>query len=138
AVLRQLKIMKSMGVNALRTSHNPPSPQVLRACQELGIVMMVEAFDTWHTQKVQNDYHRFFDQYSDSDIKEMVNSAKNSPSVVMWSIGNEIPDSTSASIGVPIAQRLSADAKSIDTTRPSVMGPDKYVRRPADGPGQDQ
>ena len=60
-----------------------PSPELIDVCQRLGIVMMVEAFDTWHTQKVQNDYHRFFDQYSDSDIKEMVNSAKNSPSVVM-------------------------------------------------------
>ncbi|GAB2966811.1 DUF4982 domain-containing protein [Amycolatopsis acidiphila] len=138
AVLRQLEIMKSMGVNALRTSHNPPSPQVIEACQRLGIVMMVEAFDTWRTPKVANDYGRFFDANSDADIAEMVNSAKNSPAVVMWSIGNEIPDSTSVSIGVPIARRLIADVRAIDPTRPIVMGSDKYRSVPADGSAQDQ
>jgi beta-galactosidase len=138
AVVRQLHIMKSMGVNALRTSHNPPSPQVMRACEELGIVMMVEAFDTWRTPKVANDYGRFFDANSDADIKEMVNAAKNSPAVVLWSIGNEIPDSTSVAIGVPIARRLIADVKSIDTTRPLVMGSDKYRGVPANGSAQDQ
>lgn len=138
AVLRQLEIMKSMGVNALRTSHNPPSPQVIEACEQLGIVMMVEAFDTWRTPKVQYDYGRFFDADSDADIAEMVNSAKNSPAVVLWSIGNEIPDSTSVSIGVPIARRLIADVRALDPTRPIVMGSDKYRSVPADGSAQDQ
>jgi beta-galactosidase len=137
-VVRQLGIMKSMGVNALRTSHNPPSPQVLEACERLGIVLMVEAFDTWRTPKVANDYGRFFDANSDADIAEMVNSAKNSPAVVLWSIGNEIPDSTSVSIGVPIARRLIADVRALDPTRPIVMGSDKYRSVPADGSAQDQ
>jgi beta-galactosidase len=137
ALMRQMKIMKSMGVNAFRTSHNPPSPEMIEVCQELGIVMMVEAFDTWRTPKRPFDYGRFFDANSDSDIKEMVNAAKNSPAVVLWSIGNEIPDSTSATVGLPIAKRLVADIKSIDTTRPIVIGSDKYRSVPNPGSGAD-
>ncbi|HEX6470118.1 MAG TPA: glycoside hydrolase family 2 TIM barrel-domain containing protein [Streptosporangiaceae bacterium] len=138
ALVRQMTIMKSMGVNAFRTSHNPPSPEMIDVCQRLGIVMMVEAFDTWRTPKVRFDYGRFFDANSDSDVKEMVNAAKNSPAVVLWSIGNEIPDSTNVSVGVPIAKRLIADVRSIDTTRPIVMGSDKYRGVPATGSAQDQ
>jgi beta-galactosidase len=137
ALMRQMKIMKSMGVNALRTSHNPPSPEMVQVCQELGIVMMVEAFDTWRTPKVKYDYGRFFDANSDADIEEMVNASKNSPAVVLWSIGNEIPDSTSATVGLPIAKRLVADIKSIDTTRPIVIGSDKYRSVPTPGSGAD-
>src|SRR3954454_23621909 len=126
AVLRQMRIMKSMGVNALRTSHNPPSPELIDVCQRLGILMMDEAFDTWRRPKGQFDYGPFFDANSDADVKEMVDAAKNSPSVILWSIGNEIPDSTSATVGLPIAKRLVADIKAIDTTRPVVIGSDKY------------
>ncbi len=137
ALMRQMKIMKSMGVNAFRTSHNPPSPEMLEVCQELGIVMMVEAFDAWHTRKVTYDYARFFDANGDDDIKEMVNAAKNNPAVILWSIGNEIPDSTSLTVGVPIAQNLVADIKSIDTSRPIVIGSDKYRSVPSTGSGAD-
>jgi beta-galactosidase len=138
AIHRQLAIMKSMGVNALRTSHNPPSPEVLEICEELGIVVMVEAFDTWRTPKVEYDYGRFFDANSDADVTEMVRAARNSPAVVLWSIGNEIPDSTNAAIGVPIAQRLIADVRAADPTRPIVMGSDKYRGVPAPGSAQDR
>jgi beta-galactosidase len=137
AVLRQMRIMKSMGVNALRTSHNPPSPEMIAVCQRLGILMMDEAFDTWRTPKVKYDYGRFFDANSDADVEEMVNAAKNSPSVVLWSIGNEIPDSAKPQ-GVDMARRLIADVRSIDTTRPIVMGSDKYRSLPAPGSPQDQ
>lgn len=112
AVRRQLTIMKSMGVNALRTSHNPPAPEVIEACEDLGIVMLVEAFDCWRTGKNPYDYGRFFDAHSDADIAEMVRAARNSPAVLMWSIGNEIPDSTRAE-GVDMARRL------VSTSRPS-------------------
>jgi len=138
AIVRQMRIMKSMGVNALRTSHNPPSPEMLSVCEEMGIVMMVEAFDTWHTPKVDYDYGRYFDANSDADIVEMVHAAKNSPAVVLWSIGNEIPDSTSLDIGVPIAKRLVGDVKAIDTSRPVVIGSDKYHRVPEPGSGADR
>ena len=136
AMARQMRLMKSMGVNALRTAHNPPAPELIAVCEQLGIVMMVEAFDCWHTGKLPFDYHLYFDQWGDSDIKEMVNAAKNSPAVVLWSIGNETPD-TGSSRGPGIAKQLVADIKSIDTTRPVVMGSDKYRSVPATGSPQD-
>ena len=136
AMARQMQLMKSMGVNALRTAHNPPAPELIAVCEQLGIVMMVEAFDCWHTGKLPFDYHLYFDQWGDSDIKEMVNAAKNSPAVVLWSIGNETPD-TGSSRGPGIAKQLVADIKSIDTTRPVVMGSDKYRSVPATGSPQD-
>ena len=136
AMARQMALMKSMGVNALRTAHNPPAPELIAVCEQLGIVMMVEAFDCWHTGKLPFDYHLYFDQWSDSDIKEMVHAAKNSPAVVLWSIGNETPD-TGSSRGPGIAKQLVADIKSIDTSRPVVMGSDKYRSVPATGSPQD-
>ena len=126
-----------MGVNAFRTSHNPPSPELIDICQRLGIVMMVEAFDAWDVGKLSQDYHLYFNQWSDYDIKEMVNEAKNSPAVIMWSIGNEIPGFTSPQ-ALPIERRLIADIKSIDTTRPVVAGSDKYRSVPAPGSVADQ
>jgi beta-galactosidase len=136
AMARQMQLMKSMGVNALRTAHNPPAPELIAVCEQLGIVMMVEAFDCWHTGKLPYDYHLYFDQWSDSDIKEMVNAAKNSPAVVLWSIGNETPD-TGLPDGPGIAKQLVADVKSIDTSRPVVMGSDQYRSVPATGSPQD-
>jgi beta-galactosidase len=132
ALARQMRIMKSMGVNALRTAHNPPAPELVAVCERLGIVMMVEAFDCWHTGKLPFDYHLYFDQWSDSDISEMVNAHKNSPAVVLWSIGNETPD-TGLPGGPAIARRLVADVKAIDTTRPVVMGSDRYRSVPKPG-----
>jgi beta-galactosidase len=136
AMARQMELMQSMGVNALRTAHNPPAPELVQVCDRLGILLMVEAFDCWHTGKLPFDYHLYFDQWSDSDIKEMVHAAKNSPAVVLWSIGNETPD-TGSSRGPGIAKQLIADIKSIDTTRPVVMGSDKYRSVPATGSPQD-
>ena len=132
ALARQMRIMKSMGVNALRTAHNPPAPELTAVCEQLGILMMVEAFDCWHTGKLPYDYHLYFDQWSDSDIKEMVSAHKNSPAVVLWSIGNETPD-TGLPGGPAIAQKLIADVKSIDSTRPVVMGSDRYRSVPGAG-----
>jgi beta-galactosidase len=132
ALERQILLMKSMGVNALRTAHNPPAPELTAVCERLGILMMVEAFDCWHTGKLPYDYHLYFDQWSDSDIKEMVLAHRNSPAVVLWSIGNETPD-TGRSAGPAIAARLVADVKSVDTTRPVVMGSDRYRSVPKAG-----
>ncbi|PWI13738.1 beta-galactosidase [Streptomyces sp. Act143] len=132
AIRRQMAIMKSMGVNALRTSHNPPSPEMIRVCEELGIVMMVEAFDCWRSPKNRYDYGRFFDEWSDRDIAEMVLAARNSPAVIMWSIGNEIPDVASTA-GLTIADRLIAGVKAHDDTRPVVIGSDRHRSLPAPG-----
>ncbi|MEW1721170.1 glycoside hydrolase family 2 TIM barrel-domain containing protein [Streptomyces sp. NPDC093109] len=136
AIVRQLTLMKSMGVNAYRSSHNPPSPELIRACERLGIIMMVEAFDCWRTRKTTYDYARFFDTHSDADIAEMVRAARNSPAVVMWSIGNEITDSTSTA-GLDMAQRLIDGVRALDDTRPVVIGSDKYRSLPAVGSAAD-
>jgi beta-galactosidase len=141
ALWRQMSMLKAMGVNAFRTSHNPPSPEMIDVCQRLGIVMMVEAFDTWNVQpfggKLPYDYHLYFDQWSDYDIKEMVNEAKNSPAVIMWSIGNEIPGWGTPQ-AVPVEQRLINDIRSIDTTRPVVAGSDRYRSLPTPGSPAEQ
>ncbi|WP_405887302.1 DUF4982 domain-containing protein [Streptomyces sp. NBC_01136] len=136
AVRRQMTIMKSMGVNAFRTSHNPPSPQMIQVCEELGIVMMVEAFDCWRTGKTRYDYGRFFDEWCEKDATEMVLAVRNSPAVVLWSIGNEIPDSTSTP-GLAMADRIIAAIKAADDTRPLVIGSDKYRRVPTKGSAAD-
>ncbi|GGJ59792.1 beta-galactosidase [Streptomyces brasiliensis] len=136
AVRRQMTIMKSMGVNALRTSHNPPAPQLVEVCEELGIVMLVEAFDCWQRGKNRYDYGRFFDEWCEKDATEMVLAARNSPAVVLWSIGNEIPDSTSTA-GLAMADRIIAAIKAADDTRPLVIGSDKYRSLPAKGSAAD-
>ena len=137
SVTRQLQIMKSYGVNAVRTAHNPPAPELVAAAEELGILLMVEAFDCWHTGKLPFDYHLYFDQWGDRDITEMVLAHRNSPAVVLWSIGNETPDTGEAD-GPPIAARLMADVRAVDTSRPVVMGSDQYRGVPRDGSPQDQ
>ena len=137
ALMREMSILKSMGVNSFRTSHNPPAPEMLDVNARLGIVMMVEAFDCWSSGKTTYDYGRFFNAWSDYDIKEMVNEAKNNPAVIMWSIGNEIGGFTSVS-NLPVAQRLIDDIKSIDTTRYVVAGSDQYRGMPAVGSGAEQ
>ncbi len=137
ALWRQMSALKAMGVNAFRTSHNPPSPELIDVCQRLGIVMMVEAFDAWDVGKLSQDYHLYFNQWSDYDIKEMVDEAKNSPAVIMWSIGNEIPG-WGTPPAVPIEQRLIKDIRDIDTTRPVVAGSDRYRSLPAPGSPAEQ
>ncbi|MGQ4404145.1 glycoside hydrolase family 2 TIM barrel-domain containing protein [Streptomyces hayashii] len=136
AVRRQMTIMKSMGVNAFRTSHNPPSPEMIQVCEELGIVMLVEAFDCWRTGKTRYDYGRFFDEWCEKDATEMVLAARNSPAVLLWSIGNEIPDSTSTA-GLAMADRIIAAIRAADDTRPLVIGSDKYRTPPPKGSAAD-
>ncbi|WP_328752463.1 DUF4982 domain-containing protein [Streptomyces sp. NBC_00285] len=136
AIRRQMTIMKSMGVNAFRTSHNPSSPEMIRVCEELGIVMLVEAFDCWRTPKTRYDYGRFFDEWCERDATEMVLAARNSPAVLLWSIGNEIPDSTSTA-GLAMADRIIAAIRAVDDTRPLIIGSDKYRRPPAKGSAAD-
>ncbi|MEU4467068.1 glycoside hydrolase family 2 TIM barrel-domain containing protein [Streptomyces sp. NPDC024017] len=136
AVRRQMEIMRSMGVNALRTSHNPPAPEVIQVCEELGVIMLVEAFDCWRTGKNRYDYGRFFDEWCEKDTTEMVLAARNSPAVLMWSIGNEVPDSTSTA-GLAMADRIIAAIRAADDTRPLIIGSDKYRRLPAKGSAAD-
>lgn len=112
AIQKRLELLKEMGVNALRTSHNPPAPELLYLADSMGFVVMDEAFDVWTDAKVKYDYARFFNQWGTTDIAAMASRDRNHPSVVIWSIGNEIPNPTPA-----VAQTLIAAIKTKDTTR---------------------
>ncbi len=130
AIERQLEILKGAGVNALRTSHNPPAPEVLDACDRMGIVVMDESFDMWRRQKVANDYHKYFDEWSERDVRDMVHRDRNHPSIIMYSIGNEIPEQSSPD-GWQIARRLTGFFHEEDPTRPTTSAfnnPDQAIR----------
>ncbi|AUP81678.1 beta-galactosidase GalB [Flavivirga eckloniae] len=118
---RQMQIMQSMGVNALRTSHNPPSPEILKACDELGIVVIVEAFDEWKIGKVENGYNKHFDEWHEIDLRDMIKRDRNHPSVIMWSIGNEILEQSQKD-GWKITKRLNDICHDEDNTRPTTVG----------------
>ena len=102
---RRVELLKSFGFNAVRTSHNPPSQQFLDACDRLGIIVIDEAFDQWEREKNPQDYHLYFDSSWQSDIDAMVLRDRNHPSVIFWSIGNEINERADAP-GLVIAKRL--------------------------------
>jgi beta-galactosidase len=113
ATEKRLRQLKDMGVNGFRTSHNPPAPELLDMADRLGFLVMDEAFDCWDQGKNQYDYGRFFNQWSAIDIGDMVSRDGNHPSVIIWSIGNEIPDNNNAAV----AQSLISAVKAKDTTR---------------------
>ena len=119
---RQLQIMKAMGVNAIRTSHNPPAPAFLDLTDRMGFVVMDEAFDEWKQNKTRFGYGQFFDEWSERDIRDMVRRDRNHPSVVMWSIGNEIPEQRNKEAGEAMAARLAGFVKEEDPTRPVTAG----------------
>lgn len=125
AAQRQLEILKEMGVNALRTSHNPPAPELLELCDAMGILVMDESFDCWKVGKEHNGYNLLFDDWNEQDLRALVRRDRNHPSVVMWSIGNELRELKDSVIGPAIAARLSAIVKSEDPTRPTTMGANK-------------
>ncbi len=119
AIQRQLETIKSFGANALRTSHNPPSPELLDLCDEMGILVMDEAFDEWKQNHQKYGYGDVFDQWSEPDLVSMLQRDRNHPSIVLWSIGNEIPEGRTADpmAGV-MAKRLVGICEREDPTRP--------------------
>ncbi|HKO20569.1 MAG TPA: beta-galactosidase GalB, partial [Acidobacteriaceae bacterium] len=117
AIERQLQILKAMGVNAIRTSHNPPAPELLEFADKMGFLVMDEAFDMWKEPKVRNGYSKYFDQWSDRDLTDMIYRDRNHPSVILWSIGNEIPEQHSPD-GWKIAEHLTEICHREDPTRP--------------------
>jgi beta-galactosidase len=119
ALERQLQMLKDMGNNALRTSHNPPAPEFLELADELGFVVMDEAFDEWKAGKTRYGYGRFFDDWSERDIVTMIHRDRNHPSIVMWSIGNEIGEQRRPEGGA-MAQRLANITHREDPSRPTV------------------
>jgi len=117
AARRQLLLLKDMGCNAIRISHNPPAAELLDLCDEMGFLVMDEAFDMWRKRKNKFDYHLDFEEWSIRDLEAMVLRDRNHPSVFMWSIGNEIREQFD-STGTVIAKRLVSAIKSLDPTRP--------------------
>ena len=90
ALHRKLVKLKAMGVNAIRSSHNPPAPELLNMCDTMGLIVMDESFDMWRRKKTQNDYARFFDEWHERDLSDLVKRDRNHPCILMWSIGNEV------------------------------------------------
>jgi len=117
---RKIELLKEQGYNAIRLSHNPPSPALLDACDKLGMLVIDEAFDMWEEKKTPQDYHLDFDHWSDRDISSMVLRDRNHPGIIMWSIGNEIPEVVDSS-GYVIGKRLSEIVHKLDPTRPVTM-----------------
>lgn len=152
ALRRQLNTMKEMGVNAVRCSHNPPSLELLDLCDEMGLVVMDEAFDMWRQRKTERDYARFFDKWHVRDLTDLVTRDRNHPSIIMWSIGNEvleqwssasadtlsleeantllnfgfddkeIEDRKGMSVNSLLTEELAAVVRSLDPTRPVTAG----------------
>ncbi len=120
ALERQLEILKTMGCNAIRTSHNPPAPELLDLCDRMGFIVMDEAFDMWKKKKTDFDYSLDWDTWHRQDLTDMILRDRNHPSVFIWSIGNEIPEQWDKqdSSGTVIARELGAIVKSLDATRP--------------------
>ena len=124
ATERQLEILKQMGCNAIRTSHNPPSPEQLDACDRLGMLVIDEVFDAWEQPKhgqVTNGYNALFAEWAERDLSALLRRDRNHPSVIMWSIGNEIPEQSSAR-GAELARRLTGICHREDPTRPTTAG----------------
>lgn len=117
AIQRQLEILKRMGCNAIRTAHNPPAPELLDLCDEMGFLVMDEAFDAWAKKKAKQDYHLFWEEWHKTDLEDFIRRDRNHPSIIMWSIGNEIREQFDSS-GTHITRELVDIVKSLDTTRP--------------------
>ncbi len=120
ALQRQLELLKEMGCNGIRTSHNPPAPELLDLCDEMGFIVMDEAFDMWMKEKTKFDYHRDFEEWHKRDLEDMVLRDRNHPSVFIWSIGNEVTEQWDHqdNSGALIAQDLVGIIRNLDTTRP--------------------
>jgi beta-galactosidase len=119
AMERQLEIMKEMGVNAIRTAHNPPAPEFLDLCDKMGFLVMDEAFDMWAKKKTKNDYHLNFSEWHRRDLEDMIKRDRNHPSIILWSIGNEIREQFD-STGIAITKELVGIVKNLDTSRPVI------------------
>jgi beta-galactosidase len=117
AEVRKVELLKANGFNAVRCAHNPPSAAFLTACDTLGMLVIDEAFDQWQKGKNPDDYHLFFDRYHEQDLTSMILNDRNHPSIIMWSIGNEIQERADPA-GVAIALRLKDIIHRFDTTRP--------------------
>ena len=117
AAQRQLEILKEMGCNAIRMAHNPPAPELLDLCDQMGFFVMDEAFDSWAKKKMKHDYHENWDEWHTRDLEDMILRDRNHPSVMVWSIGNEIREQFD-STGLSLTKELVNTVKKLDKTRP--------------------
>ena len=125
ALRHQIEMLKDMGCNAIRTSHNMPAPELVELCDEMGVMLMVEPFDDWGFRpKSENGYGSYFNEWAVRDVENMVRHFRNSPSVVMWSIGNEVPSQWGPD-GVRELTMLQETVRRLDTTRPVTCGMDQ-------------
>lgn len=124
ALRHQLTLLKEMGCDAIRTSHNMPAPELVELCDEMGFMMMLEPFDEWDIAKCDNGYHRFFNEWAEKDMVNMLRQYRNNPCVVMWSIGNEVPTQWSPE-GYKVAKFLQDICHREDPTRPVTCGMDQ-------------
>lgn len=134
ALRRQMQILKDLGCNAIRSSHNMPSFEQLELADEMGFMFLAESFDEWGKPKVENGYHRFFDQYAEKDVTNLVRATRNHPSIVMWSAGNEVPDQYGAE-GLVRAKFLQDVFHREDPTRPVTVGMDQVKQTMQSGFG---
>lgn len=126
ALRRQLTLLKEMGCDAIRSSHNMPAPELVRLCDEMGFMMIIENFDEWEIAKCKNGYHRFFNEWAEKDMINMLHNFRNNPCVVMWSIGNEVPTQCSDE-GYKVAKFLQDICHREDPTRPTTCGMDQVT-----------
>lgn len=126
ALRRQLTLLKDMGCDAVRTSHNMPAPELVELCDEMGFMMMLEPFDEWDIAKCENGYHRYFNEWAEKDMINMLHQYRNNPCVVMWSIGNEVPTQCSPE-GYKVASFLQDICHREDPTRPVTCGMDQVT-----------
>ena len=124
AIRRQIRILKDMGCNAIRTSHNMPAPELVEACDEMGMMLMPESFDEWKSAKMANGYHKIFDEWVEKDLVNLIRHYRNNPSVVMWCIGNEVPDQWNGNNGPKLSHMLQDICHREDPTRPVTQGMD--------------
>jgi beta-galactosidase len=122
ALQRQFETLAEMGANAIRTSHNPPAPELLDLADKMGFLVMDEAFDVWAQQKAALDYHRLFPEWHEQDLRALLRRDRNHPSVIMWSIGNEVGEQGSGEKGAAIAKELSDICHEEDPTRLTISG----------------
>ena len=125
AIRRQLTLLKEMGCDAIRTSHNMPAEELVELCDEMGFMMQLEPFDEWDVAKCQNGYHRFFDEWAEKDMVNMLRHYRNNASVVMWSVGNEVPTQRTTG-GYKVASWLQEICHREDPTRPVTCGMDQF------------
>ena len=124
AIRRQILLMQDMGANAIRTSHNMPAPEYVKIADEMGMLLAVESFDEWAIPKVQNGYHRYFKDWAEKDLTNLVKHYRNNPSVIMWFIGNEVEEQSNIE-GSRVARFLQDVIRKYDSTRPISNGMDR-------------